>query len=259
MKRWLVNGGIAVSVVVAIAAALLVGMSLGSSGVAVGRTEGSSPAPRAAPSPFVTGTAAPSTGAPASVTTVVEEQEEQAVALFVGDSYTVGEGASSPEQRWSTVVSRELDWVEVNVAQGGTGYVSNNPDIPKLSYEEQLSAAPTDGVDFVVIAGGQNDFPELRDDPQEVYRAVSRTFRLAAERFPEAELVAVGPSTPWDIGLEVHALDSAVRAAAERYDATYVSLVDPDVVLDRFVDEDNVHVNDDGYAAIARRVIAQIS
>jgi lysophospholipase L1-like esterase len=181
------------------------------------------------------------------------------VALFVGDSYTVGQGSSSRAKRWSSLVADALGWTELNVAQGGTGYVSRNAEIPKLSYREQLRAAPKKGVQVVVIAGGQNDFPELRENPEQVFGAVARAFKTAHQRFPDAEIIAVGPSTPWDIGLEARALDSAVRAAAEKHEATYVSLLDPDVVPNRFVHPDGVHVNDKGYAAIARRVISQIS
>jgi lysophospholipase L1-like esterase len=183
---------------------------------------------------------------------------EPPVALFIGDSYTAGQGASSPAKRWSSLVAAEMGWTELNVAQGGTGYVSRSVTVPKLSYGEQLRAAPK-GVDFVVIAGGQNDFPELREDPERVFSTVARAFELAHQRFPKAQIIAVGPSTPWEIGLEARALDSAVRAAAEKQEATFVSLLDPDVVPDRFVHPDGVHVTDKGYAAIARRVIAQIS
>lgn len=254
MKRWLMSGGIVVGVVVAFAVAIVVGMIAGAGGIAVGDGSvqagtGRMPAPAATPAPTPTPTPTPSpTPTP-----------DPPVAVFVGDSYTTGEGASSSAKRWSTLVADEMGWTERNVAQGGTGYVSRNAEISKRSYREQLWSAPRAGVRFVVIAGGQNDFGELREDPEQVFEAVADAFELAHRRFPDAEIIAVGPSTPWDIGLEARALDSAVRAAAEEQEATYVSLLDPDVVPERFVHPDGVHVTDKGYAAIARRVISQIS
>lgn len=251
VKRWFVSGGIAVSVVAALAVAFLVGMVLGTGGIAVGRTGGvSSPTPLGAPSP------APSAGETAAVTTVVEERP---VALFIGDSYTVGQRSSAVDKRWSTIVAREMGWTERNAANNGTGFVSRRPDMDRLSYAEQLRSVRPGDVDIVVIAGGQNDFSELRKEPAKVFSAIASTYDLAARRFPDAEIVAVGPSTPWEIGLEARALDSAVRAAADQHGATYVSLIDPDVVRDQYIDGDRVHVNDKGYAAIARRVVAQIS
>ncbi|MFD2792058.1 SGNH/GDSL hydrolase family protein [Promicromonospora vindobonensis] len=268
MKRWLVGGGLVVGVTAAFVLAVAVGMLVGAGGLSVGggmtTVAGSAPThtPAPAPAPTPPGPAPTPTSAPAPSGTpaVVGVDAEPPVALFVGDSYTVGQRASSPAKRWSTLVARELGWVERNVADGGTGFVSRNPDRGLLSYEEQLrSVREPRQIDVVVIAGGQNDFPELRETPAEVFRAVADTYELAARRFPDAQIVAVGPSTPWEIGLEARALDSAVRAAAERHDATYVSMIDPDVVPDRHVDADGVHVNDKGYGAIARRVVAQIS
>jgi lysophospholipase L1-like esterase len=253
VKRWLVVGGIVVSVVVAFAVAVAVGMIVGGGGMTTGEptlAPDSSPAPVASVSPTPT---------PAPTPSATEAETEPVTALFVGDSYTVGQGASSPAKRWSTLVAGELGWTERNVADGGTGFVRRYPERDLLSYREQLRSVGPKGVDVVVIAGGQNDFAELRTRPAHVFEAVADTYALAAQRFPDAQIVAVGPSTPWAIGLEVRALDSAVRAAAEKHGATYVSLIDPDVVRDGYVHGDGVHVTDVGNAAIARRVISQIS
>lgn len=254
MKRWLVGGGIVVGVAVAMVLAVAAGMLVGAGGISVGGISvGGSPAavsPSAAPEPTPTVSAGGRAAAKAT----------RPVALFVGDSYTVGQGASSPAERWSTLVAREMGWVEQNVADGGTGFVSRHPAKDLLSYEEQLrSVRFPERIDIVVIAGGQNDFPEVRTTPTQVFGAVAETYALAARRFPDARIVAVGPSTPWVVGLEARALDDAVRVAAEEHGARYVSLLDPDVVRDRDVHPDGIHVGDRGYAAIARQVVSQIS
>lgn len=249
VKRWLVSGGIAVSVVAAFAVSVVVGMVLGAGGITVGGTTWSpSPVPRAAPSLWPAATPSPSPSPSAS-------PAPPPVALFVGDSYTVGQGATSPDLRWSTLVAEAMGWRELNVADGGTGFVKGNPDVDKLSYPDQLRSVPRDSVDVVVIAGGQNDFRAMRTDPAPVFEAVADTYELAARRFPHARIVSVGPSTPWKIGLEARALDSAVRAAAGEAGATYVSLLDPNVVRGRLVHEDGIHTTDAGNAAIARRVL----
>ncbi|MFD6448114.1 SGNH/GDSL hydrolase family protein [Promicromonospora sp. NPDC060204] len=248
MKRWLVSGGIAVSVVAAFAVAVLVGMVLGAGGIAVGGTGGASvPAPRGAPSVWAESPSPSPSPSPVA--------EKEPVALFVGDSYTVGQGATSPELRWSTLVSEKMGWRELNVADGGTGFVKGNPELDKLNYPAQLRSVPKGSVDIVVIAGGQNDFKDLRAEPAPVFEAVADTYALAVQRFPDAEIVSVGPSTPWAVGLEARALDSAVRAAAAEAEATYVSLLDPNIVQGRLVHEDGIHTTDAGNAAIARRVV----
>ncbi|MFD6142570.1 SGNH/GDSL hydrolase family protein [Promicromonospora sp. NPDC060271] len=243
MKRWFVGGGIAVSVVAAFAVAVLVGMVLGAGGIAVGGT-GWAPAPRGAPSVWA------QSPSPSPVV------EKEPLALFVGDSYTVGQGATSPELRWSTRVAEEMGWQELNVAVGGTGFVKGNSK--RDNYPTQLRSVPPGSVDIVVIAGGQNDFKAMRRDPARVFDAVADTYALAALRFPDAEIVAVGPSTPRAIGLEARALDSAVRAAAAANEATYVSLLDPNIVQGGLVHADGVHTTDTGNARIAERVLATL-
>ncbi|MDR7385257.1 SGNH/GDSL hydrolase family protein [Promicromonospora iranensis] len=273
MKRWLVGGGIVAGVMAAFVVAVVVGMVAGGGGMTVGdgggqpaatSTRGPTPTPSVAPTPTPTPSPTPVPSAENAEQAAGRTAERASgakppVALFVGDSYTVGQRASAPSKRWSTIVAREMGWTERNVADGGTGFVSRYPDQDRLSYAEQLRSVGPRGIDLVVIAGGQNDFPELRETPARVFRAVADTYELAARRFPDAEIIAVGPSTPWEIGLEARALDSAVRAAAERHGATYVSMLDPDVVRDRYIDADGTHVNDRGYAAISRRVVSQIS
>jgi lysophospholipase L1-like esterase len=247
VKRWLVGGGIAVSVAAAFVVAVLVGMVLGAGGIALGGTGGAlAPAPRSAPSVWAQ--------SPSPSPSPVVEQEP--VVLFVGDSYTVGQGTTSPELRWSTRVSEEMGWQELNVAVGGTGFVKGNAK--RDNYPTQLRSVPWGGVDIVVIAGGQNDFKTLRRDPARVFDAVADTYALAALRFPDAEIVAVGPSTPRAVGLEARALDSAVRAAAAAHGATYVSLLDPNIVQGGLVHADGVHTTDTGNARIAERVLATL-
>ncbi|MFI6425974.1 SGNH/GDSL hydrolase family protein [Promicromonospora sp. NPDC050880] len=266
MKRWLVGGGVVLGVAAAFVLAVVVGMFLGGGSYTAGGTPQtvSTAAPAVVvsptPSPAPTEPSALPTPRPTPTEPLPRNGARPATALFVGDSYTVGQRASSPEERWSSIVSRQMRWTERNVADGGTGFVSRYPDKGLLSYAEQLRSVKYPArIDVVVIAGGQNDFDELRTEPATVFQAVEDTYALAAERFPDARIIAVGPSTPWAVGLEVRALDGAVRAAAERYGATYVSLIDPNVVRQRYVDADGIHVTDEGYAAIARRVVTQIS
>ncbi|AIF41343.1 hypothetical protein HX89_10785 [Dermacoccus nishinomiyaensis] len=49
------------------------------------------------------------------------------VVAFVGDSYSAGSEASSPDKRWTTVLSAERGWNEINVAVSGMGYDVGRP------------------------------------------------------------------------------------------------------------------------------------
>lgn len=215
-------------------------------------------APRAAPG----ASAAPTTSsAPGDSST--PKAAESDVAVFLGDSYTQGWGASNPTTKWSTLVAHDAGWTEVNEGQGGTGYVTmagaascgqdNCPTYPDR-VADIVGAAPH----IVVIAGGQNDRWALATDPELVQAAVDRTFRLLRAGLPNARLIAVGPSTAEPATAMISDLDAWVQAAADRVDAEYVSLLDPVVIQSDMVAADGVHVNDAGHRAIADRVLATV-
>ena len=182
------------------------------------------------------------------------------IAVFLGDSYTQGTGATSPDQRWTSLVSAERGWSEVNLGRGGTGYLTaagvegcGREICP--NYVGMVAEAVDVKPDVVVVAGGQNDFSAFRDDSTTVVAQVDATFEALREALPRARIVAVGPSSPGEAGESALALDAEVRRAAEAVDALYVSLLQPPVITESMVRPDGAHVGDAGHAAIAERVL----
>lgn len=187
------------------------------------------------------------------------EDAENTTALFIGDSYTHGTGASDKSLRWSTLVAGTAGWFEVNEALGGTGFVTTSSvngcgrDYCG-TYSEVIESLSVDPA-VVVIAGGQNDFRAFAADPAGVSAAIQSTYNLARERFPEARIISVGPSIIGQVSETVVAFDAAVQAAASSVGAEYVTLISPDA-LDGSMDAgDGGHVNDTGHRAIADRVV----
>lgn len=182
-------------------------------------------------------------------------------ALFIGDSYSAGVGAGNKVNRWTSIVANEMHWLEANYALGGTGYVTTagrngcgKEECP--TYPDRLAESEGQvGPELVVIAGGQNDFASYRDSPEKVDEAIRDTFAQADEMYPDADIIAVGPSTPFENSDTVEGMDATVRDAAQSIDATYVSLLDPPVIEQDMVLEDGGHVGPDGHAAIAERVL----
>lgn len=182
-------------------------------------------------------------------------------ALFIGDSYTAGVGASAKTHRWTTLLSKEMRWVEANYGLGGTGYVTTagrngcgRAECP--TYPDRLAESMGQvGPEFVVIAGGQNDFSAYQDNPNQVEVAIRDSFAQTLKAYPEAEIIAVGPSDPGGTSDVAEAMDAVVREEAEAIDAEYVSLIDPPVIEDDMVVDDGSHVNNEGHAAIAERVL----
>jgi lysophospholipase L1-like esterase len=184
-------------------------------------------------------------------------------AVFLGDSYTEGWGASDPSRRWSALVADEADWVEVNRGQGGTGFVTTAgagtcrmTECP--TYVDRVRDVVDVRPDIVVIAGGQNDIMALDSDPESVRAAVVTTYEEIREGLPQARIIAVGPSMAQPGNELIEKMDGWVQAAAESVGADYVSLIDPVTIKPEMVSEDGVHVNDEGHRAIADRVLRGI-
>ena len=196
--------------------------------------------------------------AQAEVRKIEAENEAAATArrtVFIGDSYSQGTGASDKSKRWTSIVSKALDWHEVNLARGGTGYLKESTSgcgRPKcLNYVAMVPEAVGTNPGRVVVAGGQNDFSL---DIAEVGPMIEKTYADLRAALPNATIIAIGPSTIGDITPKIIEYDAKVQAAAAAVGAQYISLIDPDPIDKSMAAPDGVHVNDDGHAAIAAAV-----
>jgi lysophospholipase L1-like esterase len=246
-RWWLLAGGVVLVIGGVVAAIMLGGGQRAAPGPALPSTA-PEPSPSAEPS-----------GSPSPSATPGEP-----VAVFLGDSYTEGWGATKPSTRWSAIVAAEAGWVEVNQGQGGTGFVTTaglggcgSDYCP--TYLDRVSDVIAAEPDVVVIAGGQNDLVMLSDDPAAVRAAVNETYDRIRAGLPRARIIAVGPSIAQPNNDLIDKLDTWVQATAKRVGADYVSLIDPVVIEPDMVELDGVHVNDKGHRAIAERVLAGIS
>ncbi len=186
-------------------------------------------------------------------------------AVFIGDSYTNGTGASSPGLRWTSLVAAQRGWQETNLGFGGTGYLTaagvqgcGRPVCP--NYQDVVDQAVAAEPDIVMVAGGQNDFPAFETNRPRVTKAVNQTFAELRRELPEARLIAVGPSTTGKVNPTVTAFDAVVERAAQAHEVTYISLIRPTpVITSGMVLADRAHVNDEGHQAIADRVLKALS
>lgn len=207
----------------------------------------------------------PAAGAePGPIPTFTSTPDQRVTAAFLGDSYTAGTGASSPAKRWTSLVAAKEGWREINAGAGGTGYtVTAGPEGCGKSFCDNYVGRVDDIVkqrpDVVVVAGGQNDFAAYQADANAVRKNIVKVFAELHSELPDARIIAVGPSTTSDVAPQVVGLDAEVRDASESIGATYVDLIEPNVVDDRWVTADGGHVTDAGHAAIAKRVETALS
>jgi lysophospholipase L1-like esterase len=186
------------------------------------------------------------------------------VVAFIGDSYTQGAGADPRSQRWSTLLAKDMKWVEYNFGLGGTGYVTSGdpeacakPECP--DYGVTSAKAISGNPDIVVIAGGQKDVPRFERDPDMVRDSILGLYKMIRESLPNARIIAIGPSVPGELSDTVLAFDRVIQESAASVQAEYISLLSPNVIDPADLTSDRIHVNNTGHQAIAKQIITALT
>lgn len=210
------------------------------------------------PAPSIQPPSSSPTEAAADSTPSSDTDEDLPVAVFVGASYATGAGATFPESRWTALLAEQQGWDEVNLAQGGTGYLASPvvDGAERLAYGDLVDQIIAPEPDVVVISGGRDD---VGQPPFEIQQAATSLFGQLTQALPNAQIFVVNPwwdATEQPIGLAEVA--GAVEAAASQTGVTYIDtgqpLSDPALLSENIVDP-----NDQGHLALAEAVAQAIS
>jgi hypothetical protein len=118
----------------------------------------------------------------------------QPEALWIGDAYTAGAGATSSATGEALATSAALGWKTDMDAEGATGFVArgrkqsatNKPVPARIATD----AAAYPNADVVVIDAGRNDIGYPQD---KIHRAVVSTFKAVAKDFRYQAIVVIAP------------------------------------------------------------------
>lgn len=189
-------------------------------------------------------------------------------AVFYGSSTTEGAGASSPDKRFSTIVSRALGWEEINLGIGGTRVVGRDEDGQVIDENSGLARVPfvlDAEPNLVLILYGANDFNQskLLGDSTHFQQG---TFFWDYDTMLRGLLDGLEPDQivlstlqynapqPMPPGASLAEYNAVISEMGRRYDLR---------VLDAFtgsgidarnfasLSSDDIHLNDDGYQRLA--------
>lgn len=120
-------------------------------------------------------------------------------ALFCGDSYTYGTGASDhlagDTKRFSSLICAALEMEEINVAVGSTGFIDPGSGGQNAPFQTQLqnwynaNQDKAGDIDAVFISGGYNDVFYEAATFSATVTAAKNIIKYAAETFPNAFIV----------------------------------------------------------------------
>ncbi|MEL4320057.1 SGNH/GDSL hydrolase family protein [Leifsonia sp. YIM 134122] len=185
-------------------------------------------------------------------TASVDVDPNAPVVAFYGDSYTRGTGASSTEKRWSSIISADRGWTEVNPSTDGLGFVNNREYQSVDELDSVIAADP----DIVIVTMGLNDNFSMPDRADDIEAAIEDDFTRLSAELPDARIVVVEPFWYTDDRPDsVQQIIDWVEAGADRIGADHI----PDASHwiegnPEWMAPDGLHPNDAGYAEMAEKM-----
>ena len=173
---------------------------------------------------------------------------------FYGDSLTFGLGATSPADRWSSLLCARRGWVEVNPSVSGLGFVAARAgtDLPA----QIIAADPA----LVIVALGHNDLLLLDAQGPAVKAAIDADLAGLRAALPAARLVVLALFSPLTFEPpQVTAVNGWLRAASAEAGATFVPKSSHWLVGHPDWTVDGIHFSDAGNAAIADLMDAELA
>jgi lysophospholipase L1-like esterase len=182
-------------------------------------------------------------------------------AVFFGSSTTSGSGATRPERRWTSLVSRRLGWIEVNRGLSTSTLTELGRKTPsgERRWREAIAGPPAD---VVVVMYGANDVlarvplgdPETPGTFRHAAREVLHGIR---EALPDAALVVCAPQPSRATGERRELYDLALAEAAAREGGHFIAAGSafPAERLGE-LSADRLHLNDAGHAVLAEFVLS---
>jgi lysophospholipase L1-like esterase len=203
------------------------------------------------------GGASPAPGR-AAVTSAVPPSSSSATSsdtpdvVFLGDSWTVGEGATGGHG-YAPIAAERLGWEYTLLGVSGSGYLQPGRAGP---YIERVDAAAALGTDLIVVQGSLND---AGGDLGQLDQAAATTLgRLREAAGGDTAILVVGaPATP---GTDREVIARINADIAEAADAAGLTFVDPTREnwtdpADPAIWADPVHPGDVGHERVADALV----
>ncbi len=200
-------------------------------------------------------------GAANAVTTDVPEGDEP-VAVFIGDSYTVGQNTSLEGVGFAGLLAELQGWQAVNLAHSGTGYAKSHdlewcPPGGCPAYAGVIDEARAVDPDIIVVSGGRNDV--WLEDEERVEAAIEGFYTQLRAAFPTERIIVTSPL--WSAGPTPAILEPvreqvehhATRIGAEHLELGDLFEHDPELITD-----DGIHPTEEGLERIAERIDAML-
>jgi acyl-CoA thioesterase-1 len=188
-------------------------------------------------------------------------------ALFLGDSYSVGVGATPWTQGFVYKVAEHYGWQPHNYSARAVGYLKGKtptsfPILSKclspqgcLHYSEQFEKAIADGIrpDIVFVSGGRNDDPGPTFEP--AVKALLAEIKLVT---PHAKIFVTSPINYGPESAVMAYKSAIVRDACRDENVSFIELGAPLLTHTGLLYRDQIHPSNKGSLLLADLIKRQI-
>jgi lysophospholipase L1-like esterase len=188
--------------------------------------------------------------------------------VFYGDSISTGwRGITSPRARWTSLVSDELGWHEVNLSIDGMAFYRRRGARPSAEQPPSDSVEDTTLLDTairlapaaVVVSLGANDSMLLEGNEGLIRDSIHRDLRRLRDELPGRPVV-VAPFFTWSqLPPRTGQIVTWEREAADEYGHLFLdALFTPIEAEPSMLCDDGIHPNDLGHRALADSILPQL-
>jgi lysophospholipase L1-like esterase len=187
--------------------------------------------------------------------------------VYMGDSITQGIGASTPDQRWSAIVTRNLRSQEINLSVSGSTLQRGSHSLSGLGLSWLIPNKPKQQQALLVISYGYNDirYNSPKFNLVQYFSGLLKLVETAKQQGYQPQEIIIS-SMPWqnphDLQVIPHPWNAATPAKQQSYRLMtwFAAVVSGTKFADQFnatigqIYPDRVHPGDAGHSAIADAV-----
>jgi lysophospholipase L1-like esterase len=180
------------------------------------------------------------------------------VALWFGDSYVEGAGASKKSKTYSFRVSQHYGLFHKNLSEGASGYLGNSEiakktcgEVDCLAMIKVLERQKMLRSDVIFVQAGLNDYaltPENANVVKKFYRKLRATY-------PSSIVISISQTKPFPEDDLQKKIQYLAKKNVTEIGGYYVDIGEPLVGHPEWLSTDGFHPNDLGYEVLANIVI----
>ncbi|BCY09508.1 SGNH/GDSL hydrolase family protein [Actinoplanes sp. L3-i22] len=184
--------------------------------------------------------------------------------VFYGDSIVTGwRGTTHPRARWSSLVSDELGWREVNLSINGMGYFrrrgargGDDRYLPSATDTTLLDAAIRLEPDAVIVCLAANDIRMLPEHAAEVRGAIERDLTRLHDELPGRPILVTVYYTGLELSERAILINGWIADTAKRLGLPYFDAFPKAINYNyALLCDDHTHPNDDGHRDLADAIL----